>query len=196
MRHKISKAQQLKKEDPSKKGGNPTKRILIEAQISKIEWQRVIRGNTSFSSISDDELNRNDAIFRIQNIDDAKERTVRSISIRRGQKKFRDRLLKAYEGQCAISGTRIPEILEAAHIMPYQGAETNHPTNGIILRSDIHTLFDLGLIGINSVYQVLVSKRLRNSEYGAYHGNTIFVPKSLNVRPSMEALNSRALPNY
>jgi 5-methylcytosine-specific restriction protein A len=41
-----------------------------------------------------------------------------------------------YNEKCAISATNLPPVLEAAHIVPYQGVETNHITNGILLRSD------------------------------------------------------------
>jgi 5-methylcytosine-specific restriction protein A len=48
--------------------------------------------------------------------------------------------LKIYNEKCAISATNLPPVLEAAHIVPYQGVETNNITNGILLRSDFHGL--------------------------------------------------------
>jgi predicted restriction endonuclease len=63
-----------------------------------------------------------------------------------GQPAFWDALLQAYERQCAITGCTVLQILEAAHIMPYMGKPTNRVDNGLLLRSDLHTLFDLGLI--------------------------------------------------
>jgi predicted restriction endonuclease len=59
-----------------------------------------------------------------------------------GQINFRSKLLKIYNEKCAISATNLPPVLEAAHIVPYQGVETNNITNGILLRSDFHILFD------------------------------------------------------
>ena len=53
-----------------------------------------------------------------------------------------------YEGKCAVTGCDVPDVLQAAHIFPYMGPETNHPSNGL-LRADIHTLFDLGLIELS-----------------------------------------------
>jgi 5-methylcytosine-specific restriction protein A len=47
------------------------------------------------------------------------------------------------------------EGVEAAHIVPFQGVKTNNITNGILLRSDFHILFDLGLIGIISLIKLL-----------------------------------------
>ncbi|RZM24778.1 MAG: HNH endonuclease, partial [Pedobacter sp.] len=77
------------------------------------------------------------------------------ITARRGQKSFRDKLLKAYEYKCAVTGCDVIATLEACHIMPYNGDYTNHIQNGILLRSDIHVLFDLGLLTI-----VYISEKL------------------------------------
>src|SRR5207244_4015138 len=62
---------------------------------------------------------------------------------------FRRRLLKAYGGRCAISDCNCSEALEAAHIRGYGGEETNHVQNGLLLRSDLHSLMDLGKIGVD-----------------------------------------------
>lgn len=53
-------------------------------------------------------------------------------------------LLKAYGGKCAITGCDVLEALEAAHIYPLQGVATNDASSGLLRRSDLHTLFDLG----------------------------------------------------
>lgn len=84
------------------------------------------------------------------NFEDERERVLRQIVQRRGQKQFRDALLIQYQGRCAITNCQITDVLEAAHIVPYQGEKDNEPSNGILLRADIHTLFDLDLIGIHS----------------------------------------------
>jgi 5-methylcytosine-specific restriction protein A len=55
-------------------------------------------------------------------------------------------------------------------------------------------LFDLGLIGINKSYQVVVSSSLSDTEYEKYHESDIFLPMKENERPSLLALDSRALP--
>jgi predicted restriction endonuclease len=44
----------------------------------------------------------------------------------------------------------VPWVLEAAHIFPYRGPQTNHVTNGLLLRADLHVLFDLGLLRIDA----------------------------------------------
>ncbi len=79
----------------------------------------------------------------------AVERIMRAIKARRGQQRFRDALIDAYEGRCAITGCQVLDVLEAAHITPYLGPETNHVTNGLLLRADLHTLFDTDLIAVD-----------------------------------------------
>lgn len=78
--------------------------------------------------------------------EDARQRELRAVFLRRGQEKFRKDLINAYKSRCAVTGCNIVEILEAAHIIPYRGEHTNRCNNGLLLRADIHTLFDLGLL--------------------------------------------------
>lgn len=78
-----------------------------------------------------------------------REEIKRYIVWRRGQPEFRQKLLNAYGCRCAITGCVSEEALEAAHIKPYSDTQNNDPTNGLLLRADIHTLFDRHLIGID-----------------------------------------------
>jgi predicted restriction endonuclease len=64
--------------------------------------------------------------------------------VRRGQPAFRRRLLAAYEGTCCISGWAPEAVLEAAHIQEHSKAGLNSMANGLLLRSDLHALFDEG----------------------------------------------------
>jgi len=79
---------------------------------------------------------------------DSRESVQRQIRARRGQQKFRDQLRWRYGNRCAVTGCAVLDILEAAHIIPYRGADDNNVENGLLLRTDIHTLFDLDLLGI------------------------------------------------
>jgi hypothetical protein len=120
---------------------------------------------------------------------DARQRLVAAVVSRRGQQAFRQSLFAAYENKCAISGTNVPAVLEAAHIYPYRGPETNHASNGILLRADLHTLFDLGLLKINpQTFQVELATEIEVSEYSPFNGLTISLPKSESHRPNPEAL--------
>jgi predicted restriction endonuclease len=127
--------------------------------------------------------------FNLENLDDAREKTISSIVQRRGQTNFREELLKAYKGHCAITGCDVIEALEASHIIPYLGPKTNHIQNGILFRSDIHTLFDLGLIAINELnYKVILAPKLLATQYSIYNDVEIKLPVNEDDYPSKEAL--------
>jgi hypothetical protein len=119
----------------------------------------------------------------------ASQNTLEAIIRRRGQKEFRHSLLAAYSGRCAITGCDVPELLEAAYILGYKGRQTNHISNGLLLRSDIHTLFDLRLITVDgSTFTVKVHPSLRGGEYGELSGKKISLPEYASLRPNAVAL--------
>jgi|SRR5579884_2362373 len=132
--------------------------------------------------------------FDPANLKDARERIIASIVRRRGRSAFRQQLLAAYQGRCAITACEIEAILEAAHIVPYKGPETDHPGNGLLLRADIHTLFDLGLVAVDeNTMTVLISPHLANTEYECYQGQTIAIPNDPESQPSQLALREHRL---
>jgi hypothetical protein len=102
---------------------------------------------------------------------------------------FRSIVLSKYKNTCAISGEKCSNVLQAAHIQPYVGEESDHVQNGIVLRIDLHKLFDDGLITINRNYRVIVSEKLIGSEYYSFHNRLINLPKDKHDWPSLEALN-------
>ncbi|OEF93843.1 HNH endonuclease [Vibrio splendidus] len=109
------------------------------------------------------------------------ERVLSSIRNRRGQKVFRDSLLAAFGCKCCISKSSVTAVLEAAHIIGH-AEETNYSIyNGVLLRADIHTLFDLGLINIFPDGYVNISSQLKGTEYEKYQGVKILdsIPKEL-----------------
>jgi predicted restriction endonuclease len=98
-------------------------------------------------------------------------------------------LLDAYGGSCAITGCNLALILEAAHVFPYKGAHTNVVGNGILLRTDIHTLFDLRLIAIDpDTRLILVSPDLDGTDYESLRGKTIRDAAKKSHRVSLDAL--------
>ena len=105
---------------------------------------------------------------------------------RQGQPKFRADLIRAYGGQCAMSGCAFLPLLEAAHIFPYRGDETNHVTNGLLLRADLHTLFDLRLIAVRPDGSLDICPSLKGTEYEGLA--SIVMPKIALNRPSLDAL--------
>ena len=107
------------------------------------------KGEIDFLYAQQEKHQIREGVFDPVNVVDARERTLASIVRRRGQPEFRKALLTLYQRQCAFSGCSIVETLEAVHIIPYQSTETNHPSNGLLLRADLHTLFDIGLIAVD-----------------------------------------------
>ncbi|HLO87713.1 MAG TPA: HNH endonuclease signature motif containing protein [Nostocaceae cyanobacterium] len=121
--------------------------------------------------------------------DDRRQIAMRQIKVRRGQTAFRQALRQRYGNQCMITGCNLIEVVEAAHISPYRAEEDNHPENGLLLRADLHTLFDLDLIGINpESLQVNMHPRVLAAGYEALNNQSLLC---VNERPSKIALESR-----
>jgi putative restriction endonuclease len=122
--------------------------------------------------------------------DDERESITRQIKARRGQQQFRDALRARYGNICMITKCELLDVLEAAHIKPYRGSNDNHPGNGLLLRSDIHTLFDLNLIGIKpETMEIFIHPSAMIQEYQQYHGSKL--TGCGKERPSIEALQIR-----
>lgn len=105
---------------------------------------------------------------------DTRETVLRQIKSRRGQQVFRTALRQRYGDRCMISGCTIIDIVEASHIKSYQGDDDNHPENGLLLRADLHTLFDLHLIGLEpGTLRILVAQEARRNGYDLFDGQTL-----------------------
>jgi len=123
---------------------------------------------------------------------DARRRVYREIVARQGQAGFRTALLEAYGGRCAITGFDAAPALEGAHLCPYRGPESNVVTNGLLLRSDIHTLFDLRLLAVDPVTRTIVlSKLLAGTQYEALSSSQLAEPVQAWHRPEPTALESK-----
>ena len=131
-------------------------------------------------------------------VQDKRVRDVGSVVYREGQGSFRIRVLDAYGRRCAVTGERSIPVLDAAHIQPYLGPESNHIQNGLSLRTDIHRLYDAGYATVTPDYKFEVSSRLRddfeNGEvYYQLAGRKLaFVPREPALRPSPKALEWHA----
>jgi HNH endonuclease len=120
---------------------------------------------------------------------DARQKKLQSIVRRLGQHKFRTELLRAYQYRCPITECDLPDALEAAHIQAYRGEQFHHVQNGILLRSDIHTLFDLGKIGIHpDTRRVVISEALRGTVYEKPENKKFKPPEHPTDRPNSEVL--------
>jgi putative restriction endonuclease len=112
---------------------------------------------------------------------------------RLGQGIFRVLVTDVYRRRCAVTGERTLPVLEAAHVKPYAEGGTHELTNGILLRSDLHTLFDRGYVTITRDYRLEVSRRIREEfengrEYYALHGREVRVPPDDGERPAPSLL--------
>jgi putative restriction endonuclease len=112
---------------------------------------------------------------------------------RLGQRSFQAVVLNAYHRRCAITGSKIRPVLEAAHIRPVTDGGEHRLDNGLLLRSDVHTLFDCGYLGVDPAYRLQVSPRLRedfgNGErFYAQAGQVVALPERKADRPEREFL--------
>ena len=115
----------------------------------------------------------------------------RAILRRQGQPRFRAQLLRAYGARCAITGTDVEQALEAAHIRSHAEGGTMNPSNGLLLRADLHTLFDLRLIAIDtSDWKVLVNPSLVGTHFGASLAKaSLRIPSDPDDHPSTDLLD-------
>jgi hypothetical protein len=123
-----------------------------------------------------------------------KVRVLAEITRRRGQGIFRKTLLQAYAGSCCISGCSDLAVLDAAHIIPYSETVSNEISNGLVLRTDLHALFDEDLLGIEpSSMSVFLSDSITDSDYLKLIGMKIRIPSEESLQPSPTYLNRRWL---
>lgn len=112
---------------------------------------------------------------------------------RLGQGAFRVLVTEAYARRCAISRERTLPVLEAAHIKPFAERGPHLVSNGLLLRSDLHILFDDGYITVTDDLRLLVSRRIREEfengkDYYAYDRKLVYVPEGSTDQPSKDFL--------
>ena len=113
---------------------------------------------------------------------------------RLGQGGFRVVVTDAYRRRCAITGESTLPVLEAAHILPFAENGPHETSNGLLLRSDFHKLFDMGLVTITPSYQIEVSSRIKEEwfngkTYYALHGQKLkSIPEQATDKPNAAML--------
>lgn len=117
----------------------------------------------------------------------------RLISPRLGQGTFRIAVTDLYDRRCAVTGEKTLPILDAAHIHAHAEGGANTLDNGLLLRTDVHRLFDLGYVTVSLDGRFEVSRRLKEDfdngrHYYDLHGQLIRLPTKESARPSQEAL--------
>jgi putative restriction endonuclease len=112
---------------------------------------------------------------------------------RLGQGTFRIMVTDMYSRRCAVTGERTLPAVDAAHIRPYADGGDHETRNGLLLRRDIHSLFDAGYVTVTPEYRFEVSRRIREEfengrDYYAMHGAIIAVPDRADRQPDRDAL--------
>jgi putative restriction endonuclease len=112
---------------------------------------------------------------------------------RLGQGAFRVLVTDHYERRCAITRERTLPALEAAHILPYAQGGEHEVTNGILLRRDIHGLFDLGYVTVTPDLVFEVSRRIKEEyengrDYYRMHGTPVTAPLRSELQPDRRLL--------
>jgi putative restriction endonuclease len=112
---------------------------------------------------------------------------------RLGQGAFRVLVTDIYKRRCAVTLERTLPALEAAHIRPYGDGGAHEARNGLLLRRDIHSLFDAGYVTITPELRFEVSRRIREEfdngrHYYALHGQKIEPPADIEQHPDPAAL--------
>lgn len=157
-------------------------RIRFESGIDldKKPWQHLI----SLPSIHElslelpSELSIQEEVTQISQVDVSKELKTYGLvkqKLRFGQANFRDMVIKTYNGICCITDCSEKASLEAAHIRPYSGKKSNIIENSLLLRADIHKLFDKFMISIQpDNLNLVISKKIKDHYYLSLHGKKLF----------------------
>jgi hypothetical protein len=101
----------------------------------------------------------------------------------------------AYGGRCCVTGCDVEEALEGAHIDPFENESHDHPANGLLLRKDLHALFDKTLIAVNPLDgKVRLAHECLTYAYRRYHCSTAIAKPARGFeryRPDPRALERR-----
>lgn len=115
--------------------------------------------------------------------------------VRIGQGAFRVLVTDAYNRRCSITGEKTLPVLEAAHIKSYSASGPNKVSNGMLLRSDIHKLYDNGYLTVTADYKIEVSSRIKaefenGREYYRFHGKNLqFLPVKDIEKPNSQYID-------
>ncbi|HAL82667.1 MAG TPA: restriction endonuclease [Mucilaginibacter sp.] len=150
---------------------------MVERTLDKYMFEEV--ANTNQLMLNEPELRYGNPILQ---------------KVRLGQGAFRVLVTDAYTRRCAISGEKTLPVLEAAHIKPFSLLGPHTISNGILLRSDLHKLFDSGYVTVTKDFKVEVSKRIKEEfdngkDYYKYHGkDMLYLPLKDIDKPSLSNL--------
>ena len=115
--------------------------------------------------------------------------------VRLGQGAFRVLVTDAYSRRCSITGEKTLPVLEAAHIKPYAESGPHFISNAVLLRADMHKLFDNGYLTITNDFKIEISPRIKTEfengkEYYQYHGkDLLFLPNRAIDKPNTKYID-------
>ena len=122
----------------------------------------------------------------------ALDKLLQSVRRRLGQSEFREGLINAYNGSCAVTDCDVVDALEAAHIIPHCEDDSHSSSDGLLLRADIHTLFDHHLIGIDPASKtIVIAEKLTGTCYAELNGKPLAQPKDAASEPKVSSLATR-----
>ncbi len=173
-KHEVANAIEILKKEKRVRKSSLLRSVVREVMLVKlhpyVEWDE-----NSHELFWKPDLNKV-AVNKVEDIipnvpDDQLEKIQALILRRRHQNAFRIALLKLYQNKCAISQCEVDEVLQAAHVTKYSVAGNNSNNNGIILRNDLHILFDSNLLAIHPKnLTVRLHSKLKKSSYWKYKG--------------------------
>lgn len=169
--------------------------IELESE-SQIVFKKQIVTTKQYDDKEDDLLDRifrdggtrTDDEFSLVDPEIEKDKVSAVVTKRFGQGKFRADISEIYLNKCCVTGEATPELLEAAHIQSYKNVSSNNKKNGLLLRVDIHKLFDKGLMYIDEKYIIHISPFVKSDNYRLLEGQKISLPNNVNDYPSLAAL--------
>ena len=167
------------------------KTYSTEDPIGKELWSKVLYNLSKYEFLKKEEESKSQFVLEDCPSPEYKKILTR---VRLGQGAFRILITDKYEKKCAVTGEKTLPVLEAAHIKPFADSGPYYINNGILLRSDVHKLFDKGYMTITSDYKIEISHRIKEEfengkEYYKHHGkNLIYIPEKQIDQPSPKFL--------
>lgn len=143
-----------------------------------------------WSIVSGDEISEESKML-LEGLDEHDERAVKAVmqAQRVKQGRFREDLLAAYGRKCAVTSCDVVPVLQAAHISSYRGPKSQFASNGLLLRADLHLLYDAYLLSVDpDGLRVRLASSLLNSQYGELNGARIRLPHDSGAVPSPSRL--------
>ena len=135
------------------------------------------------------------AHLQVQSGSTAEERFGTPVLVRPrlGQGAFRLLVTDSYHRRCAVTRERTLPALDAAHVRPYAEGGAHEVTNGLLLRRDLHSLFDRGYVTVTPEWRFEVSRRIKEEfengrDYYAMHGRDVEVPNDIGRQPDRRVL--------